>query len=212
METRKDSIMSGARIRILVSGFMFLLTVLPVFSYEAEKNPSDTNSTSERESIFPQKSLDLSKSHFTWGAEAGASIDCSGHDLSTFDVDVNLGYKNSFIDLIGFSAGIHRTVQSGANFIPLCLVFRSSFKKSPSLLFFNLKLGYSFNTIGDSPTFGDQCSSIGCGINLSRGRKVRSYIIASAGYRYFNERHKSFVNQLSTHYVFIAQLSFGVNF
>lgn len=204
--------MSGIGMKILISGFIFSFSAISAYSAGPVSEKKDSLQAEGHGSIFPEKSYDLSKSHFTWGAEAGASIDCTGHDLSTFDVDVNLGYKNRLIDILGVSAGIHRSVQNGANFIPVCLVFRSSFRKKPSLFFLNLKMGYSFNTIGDSPTFGDFCSSLGCGINLSRTRRVKTFLIASLGYRYFNKRHQAFVEKLDTHYVYIAQLTFGVNF
>lgn len=161
--------------------------------------------------LFPEKSLPLFLSHFTWGAEIGSSIDMTSHDMSTVDADVVIGYKNSFFRIIGASIGIHRAIGTGDNFIPIYAIMRTSFRSKPSLLFFNLQLGYSFNTIGDSPTFGDACALIGCGINLAMSRRFQSHIILSAGYRHFNERHKTAV-KLDTDNVYLAKLTFGVNF
>ncbi len=194
----------------------FLLSSLSICGKTATVSDSHLDNDSVRafmrESIFPEGSISLAKSHFTWGAEVGASIDITGYDMSTFDVDAVFGYKNSFIKLLGVGAGIHRTVQHGNNFIPIYATIQTSFRNKPSLLFFSAKFGYSFNTINESPTFGDFVSSIGCGVNLSKSKVANTYMILGVGYRYFNERHKTFVEKLDTHYVYIAQLSFGISF
>lgn len=165
-----------------------------------------------RESIFGDKSVDLANSHFTWGAEVGASIDLTGNDMSTFDIDAFFGYKNNILKVAGVGAGIHRTVGSGNNFIPVYALLRSSFTTHPSLCFLNARLGYSFNTVDESPMFGDFSSTLGCGFNLSRSRRVSSYLILSGGYRYFNERHMNMISKIDRHYIWIAQLQFGMNF
>lgn len=168
--------------------------------------------TQERESLFPAKSLSLALSHFTWGAEVGSSIDLTGYDLSTIDVDILLGYKNSFIRMAGIGAGVHRSVQRGDNFIPVYATIQTSFRSKPSLCFFSAKIGYSFNSIEDSPTFGDLTSLLGVGFNLSSSRVAKSYILVSAGYRYFNQRHIDMISSIDRHYIFLARLSLGVNF
>lgn len=173
---------------------------------------NDSTSSVERESLIPRKSLSLAFSHFTWGAEIGTSIDVTGYDLSTVDIDILFGYKNSFIRMAGFGAGIHRTVQGDDNFIPIYATIQTSFTRKPSICFMSAKIGYSFNTIGDSPTFGDTMASLGFGVNLSSTRFAKSYILASAGYRYFNRRHIEMISDIDRHYIFLAQLSFGVIF
>ena len=76
------------------------------------------DTASNVDSFFPEKSVNLAKSHFTWGAEFGSSIDMTAHNLSTFDLDVNIGYKNSFFKIIGIGAGIHRSLSSGDTYVP----------------------------------------------------------------------------------------------
>lgn len=166
----------------------------------------------ERESLFPDKSKSLANSHFTWGAEAGTSIDLTANDMSTFDVDVHFGYKNKWFQMLGVGAGIHRSVKSGDNFIPVYASIQTSFRPRPSLLFLSIKAGYSFNTISESPMFGDLVSAIGCGVNLSHSKVAQTYIILSAGYRYFNRRHIEMIDKINTHYTYLAHLSFGVSF
>ena len=164
-----------------------------------------------RESFFPQKSRSLSFSHFTWGAEAGSSLDLTSHDLSTFDVDVLLGYKDSLIKLAGIGAGIHRSIHTGNNFIPVYGVIRTSFRRKPSLLFMNLQAGYSFNTISDNGTLGDFYGALGVGVNLQQTQRAKSYIILSAAYQYFSQANKEKIN-MDSNYIFFARLVVGVNF
>lgn len=175
-------------------------------------NDSLKNNLSEgRESIFGGN-RPLDTSHFTWGADLGASIDLTANDMSTFDLDFIFGYKSKLFKIVGVGAGIHRSIQRGDNFIPLYALIRTSFTTKPSLLFFNARFGYSFNTVDDSPMFGDFNSALGCGINLYQSSKAKTYIILSAAYRYFNQRHQDYIARLDQHYIWIAQLQFGVNF
>lgn len=193
-------------------GFVLLVGIF-LFSFPAFASNEDKERESgvERESIFGGN-RSLEKSHFTWGADIGASVDLTAHDMSTFDVDFILGYKNSFIKTAGIGVGIHRTVQGGDNIIPIYALIRTNFSSRPSLLFLNARLGYSFNTIEDSPMFGDYNSALGCGFNLSQSKKAKTYIILGVGYRYFNKRHQDYISRLDTNSIWVAQLQFGVNF
>lgn len=163
------------------------------------------------ESLFPDKSYDLSKSHFTWGAEFGSSIDMTARNLSTFDVDVNIGYKNAVFKVIGIGAGFHRGISSGINFIPVYLVMRTSFRKKPSLLFLNAQAGYSFNRVPGYDLHGDLISALGMGINLTQSRHAKSYIILSAVGRYFNSRHEEQTG-IDAKSIIMARLQIGINF
>lgn len=181
--------------------------------------PSDTveavtasvDSARFEESLLPDRGLNLALSHFTWGAEIGSSVDLTAHDMSTFDLDVLLGYKNAYIKLAGIGAGIHRSIHTGNNFIPVYAVIRTSFRKRPSLLFMDLQAGYSFNTISDSKVFGDYTCSLGLGFNLKQNSRWKSHIIIAAGYRHFNGQHRNDTG-LDIENVFLARLLLGVNF
>jgi len=191
----------------LAAGLSFILSS----PAQAKEKSDSVTSQQPQESIFGN-SVSLDKSHFTWGAEFGSSIDLTGHDLSTFDLDVILGYKNKYIKTAGVGVGVHRTVQGGNIFIPIYAMIRTSFTSRPSICFLHARFGYSFNTIEDSPMFGDFSSLLGCGFNLSQSRKAKTYIILGGGVRYFNERHKQMISAVDTHFIWIAQLQFGVNF
>lgn len=169
------------------------------------------DSHSGPESLFPGKTQSLAFSHFTWGAEVGSSLDLTSHDLSTFDVDVNLGFKNSFIKMAGIGAGIHRSIHTGNNFVPIYALLRTSFRSQPSLFFFNLQAGYSFNTIKGNDTMGDFTGSLGIGINLQQTRMAKSYLLLCAAYQYYSRDNKLAVG-IDTNYIFFARLMLGVNF
>lgn len=208
----------------LITGFFFLIhspkataAALPSAGVGVQSVgalPSDSLNTESDEghgSIFPEKSRSLAFSHFTWGAELGSSIDMTGHDMSTLDADVVLGYKNKWIRTLGVGAGIHRAFGTGDNFIPVYAVFRTSFTSRPSNFFMNMKLGYSFNSFHDSPIFGDTSASLGAGINLAMSRTFQSHIILSVSHRHFSKRHWVKHN-LDEENIFLVSLCFGVNF
>lgn len=204
---RKMSAMKDKAIGFVLFAGIFLFS-LSAFAANEEKG-EEINV--ERESIFGGN-RSLAESHFTWGADLGASVDLTAHDMSTFDLDFILGYKNNFIKTVGVGAGIHRTVQGGDNFIPIYALIRTSFTSRPSLLFLNARFGYSFNTIEDSPMFGDYNSALGCGFNLSQSKKAKTYIILGVAYRYFNQHHQNYISRLDTNSIWVAQLQFGINF
>lgn len=170
-----------------------------------------TNESDDREGIFHSEMGNLSFSHFTWGGELGSSIDLTSSDLSTFDADVFLGYKNKWANLLGVGAGIHRSIHTGNNFIPLYGLIRTSFTSRPALCFLNIQAGTCFNKIGSSKHFTDFYSGLGMGINLHRGSMARSYVILSLIYQYFSDDHK-LMTGIDRRYLYFAKLSLGVNF
>lgn len=184
----------------------------PAIAARADSVVLPANSKPVRESIFGNKyGLSLALSHFTWGAEIGASIDLRGYDLSTVDIDVLLGYKNSFLKLVGIGGGIHKSFGSNNTFLPLYAVFRSSFRSKPSLFFFNLQAGYCFTSLSKSKSRGGISASVGVGINLAMSKHFQSHIILSYCYYHINSLTRTEVS-LPVKYVDLARLSFGVNF
>lgn len=224
-----------------VAAFLFLAAGTPAFAQQpvqVEETVTTTVTTtysdgtteittlSEGESIGPDgrivksaqeesdenlRGLAKQYSHFTWGASIGISADLSGMDMSTFNFDILAGYRNKWFQAIGVGAGVHKSLGSRDSYIPVYAVLRTSFRPKPSLCFFHLRLGYSFNTISNSPMFGDTSAAIGCGVNLMRTRKMQSYILLAYAFRHFNQRHTEMTN-LSRSDVSLAQVSFGVTF
>ncbi len=150
-------------------------------------------------------------SHFTWGMETGMSLDLSGLDMSTFNLDVMFGYRNKWIQMAGVGGGVHKSLGSSDSFFPVYAVFRSSFRPKPSLCFFHLRVGYSFNAISNSPTYGDTSCAIGCGLNLTNRRKFQSYLLVAYSFRHFNRKHSE-AAEIHRSNVSLAQIGFGVTF
>lgn len=173
---------------------------------------SDTTATqSGHESIFQSPIGSLAASHFTWGADIGASIDINGYDMSTFDLDIVLGYKNDLLKTLGISAGIHRDFHTGTTFVPVEAVVRTAFIPRPCPIFMNLKAGYSFNTVGDSPTKGGFIFNAGIGFNLYRSQRVQTHLLLSYQFIHLNEMQGTMIDKKENH-VDMIQVAFGVNF
>jgi len=196
-----------------LSGFCYFNT-LASDSY-SRIEPNDSIETSQQaakhESVFGSKLPPLFKSHFTWGADIGSSIDLAGEDMSTFDIDVYFGYKGSWVRTAAVGAGIHKAFGNQYTFVPVYGMFRSSFRSRPSLLFFEMKLGYSFNTLSDSGSFGGAYGSVGLGINLAMSKRLQSHLILSYGYFTLN-RATDLDIPYSGDNINSAVLRFGVNF
>lgn len=185
--------------------------ILGVFSFlSASSSPwSPPVSSEEPQTIKPLS--DRMRNRMTFGLEAGSSIDLSGYDTSTINADIFLTYHSGFIRNIGLGTGIHKAFGNHNTFIPVYFLFNSSFSNRPRLCFMHIKAGYSFNTIGNSPTYGDVCASLGLGFNLKMTRNMMSHIIIGYSFRHFDEKHRSLTN-LEAKNIAMAQLAFGVCF
>lgn len=165
----------------------------------------------EQTSIFPERVKPLFLSHFTWGADVGASIDLGGEGLSTADLDAYLGYKGKFMRTAAVGVGIHKAFGNQYTFIPVFALLRTSFRSQPSLCFFELKVGYSFNTLHNSGSSGGAYGSVGVGVNLAMSRSFQSHIVLSYGF--FTLKNAT---QLAVPYsgdnISSACLRFGINF
>lgn len=144
------------------------------------------------------------------GLELSTCLDVSSSDLSTFNAEIMFGYRHKAIQLLGLMVGIHKSLGSRDSFIPVCLVFRTSFRKKPSRFFMHFNAGYSFNTVSRSPMFGDVTACLGGGINLVQRRKFQSNIVLGFGFRHFNRRHQE-MTQIFKENVGFAQISLGIS-
>lgn len=187
----------------LLSGLLFAFTALAEIHIPDQSGPDD--------SLFPDKSKSLSLSHFSWGVEVGSSIDLGGNDMSTFDVNIDLGYKGSIFQLAGVGVGAHKAFGNEYTFIPVYAIARTNFRQRPSMLFMEVKAGYSFNTLSDSGSQGGEFFSVGCGINLYSSPKVRSHIVLSYGYFGLREADDDNIRYRGNN-IDYAILSFGVCF
>lgn len=148
--------------------------------------------------------------NFMMGLELGTCLDVSGSDLSTFNAELMFGYRHKVVQLLGLMVGVHKSLGSRDSFIPVCLVFRTSFRQQPSLFFLHFNAGYSFNTVARSSMFGDVTACLGAGINLVQQRKFQSNIVLGFGFRHFNQRHQE-MTQIFKENVGFAQISLGIS-
>lgn len=149
--------------------------------------------------------------HFTWGIDIGSSIDLSGEDMSTFDAETYFGYKGAWVRTAAIGAGIHKAFGNKYTFVPLYALIRTSFRSKPSLVFLEVKAGYSFNTLSNSGSFGGAYGSLGIGFNLAMSKAVQSHIILSYGY--FTLRKATELDMpYSGDNINSAVLRFGINF
>ncbi len=163
------------------------------------------------DSLFPRLNKNLETSHFTWGVDVGSSIDLGGNDMSTFDAEAIFGYKNSFWQTLGVGAGVRKAFDNEYTFIPVFANIRTSFRKQPSLFFFDGRVGYSFNTLGNSGSQGGVIFSVGCGINLSVSKSMRSHIILSYSYYGLKKAEDNSVPYEGEN-INYAMLRIGINF
>lgn len=115
--------------------------------------------------------------NFTWGADIGSSIDISGNDMSSIDIDAYFGYKNAVIRTLGIGAGIKSAIGNSYTAIPVFAILRTSFTSKPTLCFLDLRLGYSFNTLTDDVNQNSFYGSAGLGFNLYTSPKFKSHLI-----------------------------------
>lgn len=117
--------------------------------------------------------------HFTWGVDAGSSIDISGNDLSTIDMEAFVGYKSNIIQALGAGVGLHSALGNSFSLIPAYALLRTNLSPNNSLCFIETRIGYSFNSFNtDNSQNGIYCSA-GFGFNLYTSEKVKSHIVLS---------------------------------
>jgi len=79
------------------------------------------------------------KTHFAWGADFGASIDLGGDEMTCIDFDVMFGMRRGWIKFLGIGAQADIMVSNSCRSFPLYAEFRTNFRNSPSILFWDLK-------------------------------------------------------------------------
>ncbi len=151
--------------------------------------------------------------HFVWGAEAGGAIDMTSNDMSTINLDAFFGYKNSWINALGIGASVNIMVSNSVRSFPVYAMFRTGFKKTPTLLFMDLRGGCVFNNINNNTQQTRLYLSPGVGINLARGRSFTSYITVSYVYNglssFAKDGERYDINGLSMALVLVSEKLYG---
>ena len=120
--------------------------------------------------------------HFAWGAEIGGGIDLTSHDMSSINLDAYLGYRNSWIDVLGIGAEVDMMVNNSVRSFPVYALFRTGFSRRPTLLFMDLSAGVVFNNVNNSSQQTGAYVSPGIGVNLAGGKTFQSYVTLSYVY------------------------------
>lgn len=127
------------------------------------------------------------KTYFAWGADAGASIDMTGSDMSDVNFSAQFGMKRGWINFLGIGLGADLTTSNSCRSYDIFADFRTNFVNRPTLLFWPVRLGASLNYLEHNHEQTGFYGSTGIGINLARGKKYCSYMII--GYTFRERRH-----------------------
>ena len=123
-----------------------------------------------------------SPARFVWGAEIGSSIDMSGNDMSSIDIDASFGLSRSWLRMLGVGTGAHIMVSNSCRTFPIYAVFRTDFSPRPRLLFLDLRGGMALNYLDYNRRINGAYAQIGMGLRLATGRTFSSHLIF--GYKY----------------------------
>lgn len=130
-------------------------------------------------SVFAEKP----KTRFAWGADAGASIDMTGNDMSAVDLSASFGLSRGWIKFLGAGAEAAIMVSNSCRSYPLFIDFQTDFRNGPSLVFWDLRAGLSLNYNNDDSHNNGFYGSTGLGINLARSPKFCSHILIGYTFR-----------------------------
>lgn len=138
-------------------------------------------------SAIPAEAGAPDKMAFAWGADAGGSIDMSGHDMSAIDISASFGFKRRVIDFLGVGAGIDIMLNNSARSFPVFLAFKTNFRQQPSLLFLDLRVGVSANYLPNDYQQTGAYTFAGLGFNLARGKKFASHIVVGYTFKSYKD-------------------------
>lgn len=133
---------------------------------------------------------------FTWGADAGASIDLSGNDMSAVDFNAVFGMSRGWINFLGLGVEADIMISNSCRSYPIYVNFRTNFQNKPSLLFWDIKLGTSLNYLEHNHQQTGLYGATGLGINLARSSKFSTHLIIGYTYR----ERKTVVGEEMTHH------------
>lgn len=132
---------------------------------------------------------------FAWGADAGASIDMSGEDMSTVDITAAFGMSRGWVNFLGIGAAANVMVSNSCRSYPVFVNFRTNFSNSPSPAFWDIRAGLSLNYLEHNHQQTGFYGSTGVGINLARSSKFCSHIILEYTFR----ERRTIVGEEMTH-------------
>lgn len=147
---------------------------------------------------------------FTWGAEAGTGIDMGGDNMSTLNLRSTVAYSGPYLELAGVGAGVDMVMSNSTRTFPIYAILRSSFSRTPKLLFAELRGGIAISQV---PSLADQTKPFiqsGVGIHLATGATFSSYLTLSYiynGFSYSGDKADTLIRGLN-----LASIAIGVTF
>lgn len=160
----------------------------------------------------PQSQSNCEKPHttFAWGANAGASIDMSGQDMSAIEFSASFGMRRGWINFLGVGMGADLITSNSSRCYPIFIDFQTNFRNSPTLFFWSIRSGISLNYLEHNHDQVGAYASTGLGINLARGNSFCSYMFIGYTFRQRNNIEDEFNHEFkSLHYV---SCKIGLNF
>lgn len=148
--------------------------------------------------------------HFAWGADAGASIDMSAHDMSAIDFNAAFGMRRGWINFLGLGLGTQISVSNSSRCYPVFAEFRTNFRDKPSLFFWDVRAGIAYNQTDFNQEYTGFFGYTGAGINLARSTKFTSYMTLGMTFR----SGKDNFNDTTSHQpdIYTATCKIGVTF
>lgn len=123
------------------------------------------------------------RGRFRWGADVGSSLDMTGSDQSSFDIALCLGFSRKWINFIGAGAEAAFCISSSTRTFPIYANFRTNFKNTPSIVFWDVKGGICLTYPGNSHQHTGAYASTGIGFYLARSSTFSSHILVSYTFR-----------------------------
>ncbi|MCM1338035.1 MAG: hypothetical protein NC187_10230 [Candidatus Amulumruptor caecigallinarius] len=146
-----------------------------------------------------------------WGVDIGSSIDLTTQDMSTLNADAYVGVRTGIMDVVGIGAGAHAMVNNSSATYPVYVVARTSFRRKPSLVFADLRVGMAFNSMFGQSTNTAFYIAPSVGFNLATGRKFRSYL--TVGYSFNGVEHRTDPDMMhKIHHLDMATVRIGIAF
>lgn len=178
-----------------------VLALIPMLVF-AESSSVDSTATVAAERV---------RTEFAWMAEAGSSIDLSANDMSSIDITAAFGLRRGVLNFAGVGLGANIMISNSCRSYPVFAIVRTNFTPKNDLVFLDVRGGLSLNYLYDNVTHTGAYAAVGLGVNLARGRKFRSYIVA--GYEFMGRGDVS-VGESTVHYssLHIAAVRLGISF
>ena len=135
------------------------------------------------------------KVRFAWGADAGASIDLTGNDMSAVDFNATFGMTRGWINFLGLGAGADISISNSTRSYPFFAEFRTNFREKPSVVFWDLRAGIAYNFLEHNHKQWGVYGNTGVGFNLARSTKFTSYLMMC----YTFKQRRKVIGPMMTH-------------